>query len=203
MMRLISLLLILIVLFACTKKSIKNDGGSPESKSASTAYVIKETVNLRGDNNTNSQIIKKLNDGQPVSIIRNVNGWYETYDNERNKGWLRSDMVGPKELSRTLLATAFIDSVLPGFKSEMYFDKTYLYKIIYLILPKSYYVSSGKAETYAMQIGKAYQKAVYPGSLEIRVMKENREDLFIRLQLNAIGDANMPVPIIKKSGRFG
>ena len=77
-MRWLSLLIILIVLFACTKKSIIKD--VELSISASTAYVIKETVNLRSTYNTNSQIIKKLNDGQPVSIIRNENGWYEIYD---------------------------------------------------------------------------------------------------------------------------
>lgn len=195
-MRWLSLLIILIVLFACTKKSIIKDGEL--SISASTAYIIKETVNLRSANNTNSQIIKKLNDGQPVSILRNENGWYEIYDDENNKGWLRSDMVGPRELSRTLLATTFVDSVLPSFKTELYFDRTDLYKTIYLILPNKYYVSKANAESYAVKIGKAYQESVYPGKLEIRIMQKNRKDLFTHLQLEAIGNANMPVPIIKK-----
>lgn len=196
-MRFGSLLLILIIFFACSKKSIKKDSAL-DLKSTSTAYIIKETVNLRSVNNTNSEIIKKLNDGQSVSIIRNVNGWYEIFDDEQDKGWLRSDMVGPKELSRTLLASTFVDSVIPRFKTDIYFDNTDLYKTIYLILPQTYYKSSIKAEAYATQIGKIYQKKVYPGNLEIRIMQKNREDLFARLQLKAIGDANMPIPIIKK-----
>jgi hypothetical protein len=134
MVRLYSLLFILIVFFACTKEVIKKESEATGAESASTAYVINETVNLRSNNNTNSTIIKKLKDGQQVSIIHNLDGWYEIYDDEHNQGWLRSDMVGPKELSRTVLATTFVDSVLPGFKSKMYFDKTDLYKTIYLIL---------------------------------------------------------------------
>lgn len=58
-----------------------------KAESISTAYVIKETVNLRS-NNKNSAIIKQLINGQQISIIRNVNGWYEVYDDERNIGWL-------------------------------------------------------------------------------------------------------------------
>lgn len=195
-MRFLSFFLSLILLFACTKKSIKKD--EEISDLSSTAYVIKETVNMRSDNSTSSQIIKKLNDGQEVNIIRNDNGWYEIYDNEREKGWLRSDMVGPKELSRTLLATAFVDSLLPGLNADMYFDKTDLYKTIYLVLPHKYYDSQKNAAMYAKKIGKKYQEKVYPGNLEIRIMKKNREDLFTQLQLEAIGNANIPIPIIRK-----
>ncbi len=198
MSRFINPLLILTILLACTTKSMKKNTEIPEAESISTAYVIKEIVNLRSDNNTNSEIIKKLMNGQQIGIIRNVNGWYEVYDDERNKGWLRSDMVGPKELSRTLLATAFVDSVLPGFKTKMYFDKTHPYKKIYLILPNNYYESQSKAENYARQIGKVYQEKVYPGELEIRIMNKSSEELFTRLQLKAMDNPTMPVPILQK-----
>lgn len=197
-MRIFGLLLIFILFAACTTKSIKKDAGVSDSKFSANAYIINETVNMRSGNSLNSQIIDKLNDGQPVQIIRNVNGWYEIFDDERNKGWVRSDMVGPKELSRTLSAAAFVDSILPGFNSEMYFDKTDLYKTIYVILPDSYYTSKNKAQIYATEIGKDYQKFVYPGHLEIRVMEKNRENLYLRIQLKSIGDGNMPVPIINK-----
>ena len=197
MQRTLGIFLILIILIACNKKVIKNQPETSESNLSSSAYVIKETVNLRSNHNTNSPIIKQLNDGQPVSIIRNENGWYEINDEGHTKGWLRSDMVGPKELSRTLLATTFVDSILPAFKAEMYFDKTDLYKTIYLILPANYYESAASTENYARKIGQAYQKKVYPGDLEIRVMQPNRHDLFTQIQLKAIGDPNMPVPILK------
>ena len=198
MVRLYSLLFILIVFVACTKEVIKKESEATGAESASTAYVINETVNLRSNNNTNSTIIKKLKDGQQVSIIRNLDGWYEVYDDEHNQGWLRSDMVGPKELSRTTLATAFVDSILPAFNTTMYFDKTDLYKTIYLVLPESYYESISKAESLAKKIGSAYQEKVYPGDLEIRIMKKNTDDLFSRLNLKAIGNANLPIPIINK-----
>jgi hypothetical protein len=196
-MRLLCCIFLLTIFFACTKESLKRDT-SLDLALTSQVYVIKEVVNLRGSNSTSSPIIKKLNDGQSVTIIRNINGWYEIYDDELTKGWLRSDMVGPRNLSRTLLATAFVDSILPNYKADIYFDNTDLYKTIYLILPQTYYKSVGKAETYARQIGKKYQEKVYPGSLEVRIMHKNREYLFSRLKLKAIGDANMPVPIIKK-----
>lgn len=91
-------------------------------------------------------------------------------------------MVGPKELSRTILATTFVDSVLPGFRTKMYFDKTDLYKKIYLILPNTYYESHSKAENYARQRGKANQKNVYSGDLEIRIITKSGKELFTRLQ---------------------
>jgi uncharacterized protein YgiM (DUF1202 family) len=198
MIRLINMLFVLILVFSCTNEIIKKEIETTDTESVSTAYVINETVNLRSNNNINSTIIKKLKDGQKVSILRNVKGWYEIYDDEHNKGWLRSDMVGPKELSRTKLASVFVDSILPAYNTSMYFDKTDLYKTIYLILPESYYQSVDKAEKLARKIGLAYQEKVYPGALEIRIMKKNTDDLFTRVNLKAIGNANMPVPIIDK-----
>ncbi|MBN1409152.1 MAG: SH3 domain-containing protein [Calditrichaceae bacterium] len=198
MIRLLKICFLLIVLAACTKESLKKETTLTDRESASTAFVIKETVNLRSNNTTHSAIIKKLNDGQQVRIIRNVNGWYEIYDDENNTGWLRSDMVGPKELSRTKLAAAFVDSILPAYNSTVYFDNTDLYKTIYLILPESYYQSENKAESLAGKIGAVYQEKVYPGDLEIRIMKKNTDDLFSRIYLKAIGNADLPVPIIQK-----
>jgi hypothetical protein len=194
----LSLLLSLIVLWACTKEVVKKESEIVAPEFTQTAYIIKETVNLRRSNSTRSGIIKKLSDGQPVRIIRNLNGWYEIYDNEGARGWVRTDMAGPSNLSRTRLARAFVDSVLPAYNAEMYFDKTDLYQTIYLILPASYYNSKDKAENYARNIARNYQKSVYPGNIEIRVMQKNRQDLFIRFQLQAIDNPDTPVPIINE-----
>jgi len=198
MSRYVQLFLFILVIYACSPKIVEKEKSERETVlTYPTAYVIKENVNVRAENNTHSNIIKKLKDGDKIYIIQNKNGWYEIRDDENNLGWLRSDLVGPRELSRTILASVFVDSLLPNFQSQMYFDNEALYKIVYLILPNSYYTSTSKAEEYATEIGKLYQKKVYPGKLELRIMTKDTDDLYARVTLSAIENPDTPVPIIE------
>jgi hypothetical protein len=143
-------------------------------------------------------VIGTLNDGDRVYLVRNVEGWYEIRYDGNKTGWLRSDLVGPKNLSRTALAKTFVDSVLPAFNSEMYFDKQELYRVVYLILPEQDYSSKARAAQKARELGEAYQEKVYPGDLEIRIMKPDAPDeLFMNVQLEAVSIADIPVPILE------
>jgi hypothetical protein len=186
-----------LIVFSCSPKIAEK--AAPESElpqPIASAYVIKETVNLRNTANTQSPVIKQLKDGEKIQIFRNRDGWYEIRDANQQAGWLRSDLVGPRALSRTALAAAFVDSILPAFRSTMYFDNEKRYQKVYIILPPEYYRSEDSAREQALKIARSYQERVYPGQLDIVVLKEDRENLFVRSSLPAIGRAEIPVPIL-------
>jgi hypothetical protein len=160
--------------------------------------VIKEKINVRNTFSISSPIITSLYDGDEVQFLQSENGWYQILLEDGQKGWVRSDLVGPRSLSRTILAKAFVDSTLPAYNCEMFFDKEKLYRIIYLVLPEKYYSSKAKIAEQARLVGKAYQEKVYPGDLEIRIMKPiSTSELFLKVQLQAINIADIPVPIIQ------
>ncbi|MGD9898657.1 MAG: SH3 domain-containing protein [Calditrichaceae bacterium] len=199
MYRFITFLILLYLMIACSPQPVRKELPADDSAaagSAKTGYVLKETVNLRARGNTRSDVVNTLNDGDEVSIHRNVNGWYEISTENHIHGWIRSDLIGPRSLSHTRMAAAFTDSTLPAFNSELYFDKTELYRTIYLILPEKYYGSESSAKAQARNIGDAYQEIVYQGDIEIRVMKPDSQDLFTKVRIPAIGDAEIPVPVL-------
>lgn len=195
----------LLILAACTKKIIvekpQPEKERPNYSAFPGAFIIKEAVNVRASHSTRAKIIRQLKDGDEVRLINMQNGWYEIADDNGERGWVRSDMVGPRSLSRTRLARAFADSVMPAFKADIYFDKTETYKIIYLTLERSYYKSLNQAEAYARKIALAYQERVYPGEIEVRIMEPDGQELFHRFNLSAIGMADLAVPILT-SGRL-
>lgn len=205
MLRIYAILPILLALFACTPEAVKKEAepaNGTAALSAPVAFVHAETVNLRSDYSTNAEVIRQLKDGERVIIERNVNGWYQVQTGESgHTGWVRSDLVGPRHLSRTKMAAAFVDSILPAFNAEMFFDKEDLYKTIYLRLDSDFYESEQKAEARARKTGRAYQEKVFPGAIEIRVLEKNTDDLFLTLNLDKIGNAGVPVPIVQ-TGRL-
>ncbi len=190
---------VLILLFlSCTPSTVKKETAPmPTAGIFPPLYVIKERVNMRGQPSSRSLKTGVLEDGDEVRVIKNKNGWYQIITDEGGKGWLRSDLAGPRTLSLTRMASAFTDSILPAFDAKMFFDKTDLYKTIYLTLRPNLYSSQKDARQEARKIGQAYQQKVYHGALEIRVMRPQTEELFLRLRLPAIGLAKVPLPILK------
>ncbi len=199
MYRLITVMILLYTMIACSPQPVRKELPGDKSStvgSLKTGYVLKEKVNLRAQGNTRSEVVNTLNDGDEVRIHRNVHGWYEISAENHIHGWVRSDLIGPRSLSHTRMAAAFADSTLPAFQSELYFDKTELYRTIYLILPEKYYMSESSAKAQARNIGEAYQEVVYQGDIEIRVMKPATQELFTKVHLPAIGDNEIPVPVL-------
>lgn len=201
MQRFLFALFLMTISFACSRQVVKEPpkveaiSVSP-SHAYPSAYIIKEQVNLRARPDTRSAVVKKLTEGEEIQLVRNVNGWYEALVDPAVRGWLRSDLAGPRSLSRTRLAAAFVDSLLPAFKCELYLDKKELYRIIYLNLPDLLYQNKSAADELAIQIGLLYQQKVYPAAIEIRIMTKDNQQLFSRLNLKASGLADVPVPVL-------
>ena len=192
-------LLIVVLLFSCGPQVVKKEIGEEKPvarKNTIPAYVLPETVNLRQQANPGSSVIRQLTGGEPVYVSKNINGWYEVQTEDGQKGFIRSDLVGPRSLSYTTLASAFVDSVLPNFRAEMFFDKTDLYKTVYITLKPEYYASQTRAKDMARKIGKAYQQKVYPGAVELRILKPNGKDLFAKVKLRAKGIDALSLPVL-------
>ena len=194
-------LLIILLFLACTKTAVKKEVIEPpqevvETVQYPTAYVIKETVNIRSAADMKSQIIAVLNDGEKIELLKNKNGWYRIKTENKKTGWVRSDMVGPKNLSRTLMAAVFVDSVLPDYNVKMFFDKKKLYKIAYLIFPEQEYKNKKTLKLKAEKIGKDYQQKVYAGAVELRVMKTDEKTLFTKIKLKALAKADIAYPVL-------
>lgn len=197
MRRLLTLFLLIFVFYSCTPSIVKKDKTDVAAHRTFPAlYVIKEQVNLRDAPTTQSKKITILEDGDELRVHRNTNGWYQVVTDEGTQGWLRSDLAGPRSLSLTRMAFAFTDSVLPAFNAEMFFDKTELYKTVYLTLDPSLYISQEKTRSQAKKIGTAYQQKVYRGATEIRVMHPDSKELFLRFNLPAKGLAKIPVSVL-------
>ncbi|HID40049.1 MAG TPA: SH3 domain-containing protein [Calditrichaeota bacterium] len=193
--------IILLFLFSCAPEAVKKEEikekSLPELSAAMIkSYVLRETINLRRQPNTQSPVVKQLTSGEPVYIFENRNGWYEVQTEDGQKGFIRSDLIGPRSLSYTTLASAFVDSVLPNFRAEMFFDKTDLYKTVYLTLQSEYYTSKKKANDFARKIGLVYQQKVYPGFVELRILKPDGKELFSKVQLKNIGMGDLTLPVL-------
>jgi len=201
MKKLLSLLMLLIFLFSCGPQTVKKEEAKEKPLPVITAgmikaYVLREAINLRRAANTRSSVVKQLTSGEPVYIKKNLKGWYAVQTEDGQEGFTRSDLVGPRSLSYTTLASAFVDSLLPNFKAEMFFDKTDLYKTVYLTLQSEYYTSKKKANDFARKIGLAYQQKVYPGTVELRILKPDSKELFSKVQLKAIGMGDLTLPVL-------
>ncbi len=194
-------LLFIILFIACTKTVVKKGSTPPEVITPKAivypqAYIIKETVNLRSTPNSKSQIIEALKDGDKVELLENRMGWYRINTENKKTGWLRSDMVGPKKLSRTLTASVFVDSVLPNYNAKMFFDKKRLYRTVYLIFPMQDYDNRQILKKKAKKIGEEYQRKVYPGAVEIRIMEPDKKTLFTKIKLKALANTDIAYPIL-------
>ncbi len=166
----------------------------PELAFLFTGYVITDNTNVRKDNTTRSKTINSLNDGEEVRVLQNQDGWYEIMTLDGDKGWVRTDLVGTIDFSNTKKAEIFQEQVIPQYEGVQFFiDENDPYRIIYFILPQEYYQSKDFARRYVRKIAEIYQKTVYPGEVEIRILNSDKS-LFTRdiLQQYALPDLKAP-----------
>ena len=194
-------ILVILLFLSCTKTVVKKQTVVITDETVTKtdypiAYIVKESVNLRSSGSVKSQIITTLIDGEKIELIKNRNGWYFVKSEGHKEGWIRSDMVGPPNMSKTLMAAAFVDSTLPNYNVKMFFDKKQLYKIVYLIFPESNYKNVQTLKSKAKKIGKEYQDKVYAGSVELRIMQPDEKTLFSKITLNALTKADIPSPVL-------
>lgn len=200
MKRILALSLMTFLLFSCVSQVTKKE--STEEKTMvkpgltvlTTAYVLKDHVVLRKGPGKQFAAVGELQDGDQVKITGNKHGWYHIITDKNKIGWVRSNLVGPRILSRTAMAAAFNDSIMNHFDAKLYIDKNHPYQVIYLETTEP---SIAKAKKMARIVGKAFQKKVYPGKITVNLIRPNQKKYFAQVILKPIGLARIPVPVIE------
>lgn len=197
-MSLKSSLIALLVLMSCGVQTIKNQGPIPQKTTLiADGFIFRDNTNVRRQPGTKSMVAFTLNDGTPVVIRENKNGWYLIQTADDRQGWVRSDFVGPEMLSYAKRAEKFHEKVLPKYKATLYIDEKKPYAVVYLVLKPAAYTSKKTALKEATAIGKLYQRDVYPGKVEIRVMRGDRKTLFVKKTFRAIGPVRLKAPLLR------
>ncbi len=191
--------IVFLTQFACTPKAVKPTKPAVEEAQATTgifnlkAYVIKEQVNIRQQPTTGSKIVATLQDGDAVQILENQKGWYRISAENGVQGWVRSDLIGPRNLSKTVMAAAFNDSVMPNFSAQLFIDKNQPYKVIYLKFDN---IDPSRMDLYVKRIANAYQQKVYAGTVSIHVIKDNSDEFIKSYTFKGAPIAEVSLPVL-------
>ena len=130
-------LALLIFLIACAAKKELDSSKDPdlvEERMPGNSYLwaFKPSTNIRESNSARSSKFAVLTDGDSIMVMSNDNGWYKVKTESGKTGWIRTDLLGPKNLSAFRYAVAFVDSLKENKDIELYFDKKLHHKRIYL-----------------------------------------------------------------------
>jgi hypothetical protein len=215
----LKILLLIIILFGCASKKtleVPEETDREREKITMNYYLwaFKPNVNIREKSTASSQKIAQLSDGDSVLVMSNTNGWYAiSYEGnktgwvrsdlwyaisyEGNKtGWVRSDLLGPRNLSAFQYAVAFVDSLKENEQIDLYFDKKFYHKRIYLSFPASYYSSKATIENFTRHLVNKYQDQVYRGEVSARVLKAGSDEEYTTLTFKGIINAEPFLPVI-------
>ncbi len=193
------LVIVLLTHFGCAPKAVKPTKPAATKSPAISgifnlkAYVIKEQVNIRQQPSTGSKVIATLRDGDAVQIMENQKGWYRINTENGTQGWVRSDLIGPRNLSKTAMAAAFNDSIMPNFSAQLFIDKNKPYKVIYLKFDK---LNPSQIDLYVKRIVNAYQQKVYPGPVTVHVIKDNSDEFIKSYTFKGAAIAEIALPIL-------
>jgi hypothetical protein len=198
---LIPAILLMLFLFACAAKKTVEFAEGSDTKSVlpvdyNYLWVFKPNINVRESNSGASAKIEELADGDSVKVLTNVGGWYQIQTDDKQKGWIRSDLLGPRNLSVFRPAVAFADSLKNTEKIELFFDKKLYYKRIYLSLPPEFYSSRANVENKMQAIVKNYQEKVYSGKLTVRVFKPGSEEEYLTKSIGGTANADPLLPVM-------
>ena len=159
-------------------------------------WVFKPNVNIRESASGSAKKISGLVDGDSVIVLSNVNGWYQIRTVEGKSGWIRSDLLGPKDLSAFNAAVTFIEDLKENQDIEVYFDKKLYHKRIYVSYPSDIYSSRQEVESKTRELVKEYQNMVYRGHVTARVLKPGTDEEYLTLDINGAINAEPILPII-------
>jgi hypothetical protein len=192
--------ILLFVLLGCTSKKtleIKEETDiEKELMDEMYLWAFKHSVNVREKNNAVSAKIHQLIDGDSVIVLENLEGWYRIKTKENKNGWVRSDLLGPKNLSIFHYALSFVDSLKETEGTDLYFDKKLYHKRIYLSYSPDVYTSRSAVEEKTRSLVERYQSEVYRGQVTARVLKPGSEEEFLTSTFNGAINAEPLLPVI-------
>jgi len=191
----------LLFLFACvSKKKLELPETLDPDKDLVTKnnylWVFKPSVNVREKDAVDSRLIDQIVDGDSALVLTNKNGWYHIRTEDDKTGWVRSDLLGPKNLSAYRQAVSFAQDLKEKDKTELFFDNKLYHKRIYITYASTAYNSSKEVETKTKELVKEYQKKVYRGEITVRVLKPGTEDEYLTQVYKGDKNADPVLPII-------
>jgi len=193
-------LLFVLMIFGCAAKKTVEAPDLDIDKDAAyrdaLLWVFKLNVNIRDSASGSGSILSILSDGDSVLVLGNENGWYQIKTGDGKAGWIRSDLLGPKELSAFPSAVKFIDDLKEKENIELYFDKKLYHKRIYLSYPLNLYTSQNDVEEKTNDLVKKYQNDVYRGHVTARVLKPDSDEEYLTLEFKGSMNADPVLPII-------
>jgi SH3-like domain-containing protein len=159
-------------------------------------WAFLPAVNVRAAARENAEKLTQLNDGDSVAVLSNRDGWYEISTADRKQGWVRSDLLGPKNFSAFKRAVSFVDSLREKTRTEIFFDKKLYHKRIYIRFPAAMYQSRTRIEQETKNILNAYQQEVYRGDVSARVLNPGGEEEFMTMDSAGEVNADPLLPVI-------
>ena len=196
----IVLVILLFILLGCTSRKTleRKDGTEIEKEVMDEMYLwaFKPSVNVREKNNAVSAKIHQLVDGDSVIVLENLQGWYRIKTKENKSGWVRSDLLGPKNLSSFQYALSFVDSLKENDGTDLYFDKKLYHKRIYLSYSPDVYSSRSAVEEKTRSLVERYQNEVYRGQVTARVLKPKSEEEYLTSTFNGSINPEPLLPVI-------
>lgn len=186
---------LIVFIFSCTPKVVKEPPPTVEQPDLKYLWAFNKTVNVRAENSANANKVATLTDGDSVKIIRNNKGWYEVLFNNGTKGWIRSDLLGTKNMSAFRKAITFSNNLKETENITLYFDKEIQHKRIFLEYPEDEYSSRKNIENKTNEIGKNYQEKVYPGQVTIKVIEPGEQSEFLTIDLSGSPNADVNLPV--------
>jgi hypothetical protein len=159
-------------------------------------WVFKPTVNIRDESSESGEKLAQLNDGDSVIVLTNKNGWYQIKTLDGKSGWVRSDLLGPKELSAFPSAVRFIKILKEKDQTDIYFDKKLYHKRIYISFPSDMYSSRRNIENKTRNLLKQYQQEVYSGHVTARVLKPNSDEEYLTIEVEGDVNADPLLPVV-------
>ena len=186
---------LIVLIFSCTPKVVKEPAPEVEKPDYKYLWAFKKSINVRANNSAGSTKLTSLADGDSVQVMQNQNGWYEIILNDGNKGWIRSDLLGTKNMSAFSKVIAFSEKLKERENINLFFDKKIQHKTIFLEFPSSAYSSKKNIENKVREIGKKYQAEVYPGKIKIQVIEPQNQSEYLTLNLSGSPNADLILPV--------
>jgi hypothetical protein len=193
------ILILILAIFSCTsKKMVKETPAHVKSpiKKATYLWAYKPVLNVRARTSPGSVKIGQLHDGDSVAVLKNENGWYEIQWTSGNRGYIRSDLLAPKEFTIFPRAVHFIDSLKEKHNIDIFFDKEDHHRKIYISYPDAFFVAENIIAQTTNQLVKSYQESVYAGKVTAVILKPNSKDIYNTAEFTGLTNADLLLPVI-------
>ena len=192
---------LLLFLFSCvSKKKLELSETIDPDKELTTKnnylWVFKPSVNIRENDTINSLLVDQIVDGDSALVLTNKKGWYHIQTEDNKTGWVRSDLLGPKNLSAFRQAVSFADSLKEKDKTELFLDKKLYHKRIYITYASAAYNSPKEIEIKTKELVKEYQEKVYRGEITVRVLKPGTDEEYLTQMYEGDKNADPVLPVI-------